>query len=661
MKKSIQILAFLFVTFASFGQTGFNYKALITENANALNNQAVTFRFSLLQNGTTAIYVETQSATTDSNGIASVNVGEGTVQSGDFSGIDWGSDSYFLKVEIDTGNGFQDFGTTELKYVPYAKYAETAGNTFSGNFNDLSGVPAGLSDGDDVNDADHNPTNELQTLSVNGTQLTISNGNSVTLPTGSGGDQWGSQVVQSNSSLNGNGTSASPLGVNTSSSVFNGWDKNASDDFSGDYNDLYNKPVTFYKSGTTTIPTSITQNMYHLGEIYIGRNDAVYPYSKLTVDGTIANNNANRAAIYTLTSDNGSGAHIGLYADMQGSGNGYQTGLYAMITNSGTGDHFGTYNWLSGSGTGEQTGTKNLIENNNDNAHFGVFNSLTGNGSGTHIAVYNRIEGDGSGLHAGTANLIDSDGDGIHYATYNDIYGSGSGDKYGSYNIIDQSSGGTHYGVYSDVHYTKGYAGYFKGRMYISHNLGIDTDNPTGRLQTIPSGNINDGGTINAGHAGLIVGTPTDGLLFDANQIERQGGTFYINFLSSNDVEIGRGGGNVIVYNKINSPTTGTADMKAYAYGTIDATGTIQNGSNNFTVNKTGTGVYVITFTGQNFSYSDFSVTANVMYNNSGLKFVKMYYENHKLVIETQVLNVSGGTTSINNQNNRFSFMVFKK
>jgi len=53
-------------------------------------------------------------------------------------------------------------------------------------------------------DADHDATNELQNLSLNGNQLSISNGNNVS---------------------------------------FNGWDTDASDDFSGNYNDLTNIPV----------------------------------------------------------------------------------------------------------------------------------------------------------------------------------------------------------------------------------------------------------------------------------------------------------------------------------------------------------------------------------------------------------------------------------
>ena len=149
MKKTILTLTAILIASLSFAQGGgFNYKALITDNGNALASQSVTIKFTVLQNGTTAIFQETHTATTDANGIVAVNIGEGTVVSGDFDTIDWGGNPNFLKVEIDTGSGYQNFGTTEFKAVPYAKYAENAGNVFSGNFGDLSNVPSGLSDGD---------------------------------------------------------------------------------------------------------------------------------------------------------------------------------------------------------------------------------------------------------------------------------------------------------------------------------------------------------------------------------------------------------------------------------------------------------------------------------------------------------------------------------
>ena len=46
----------------------------------------------------------------------------------------------------------------------------------------LPGIPAELSDGDDVDDADADPLNELQSLTISGQDLSISNGNTITLP-----------------------------------------------------------------------------------------------------------------------------------------------------------------------------------------------------------------------------------------------------------------------------------------------------------------------------------------------------------------------------------------------------------------------------------------------------------------------------------------------
>jgi hypothetical protein len=54
--------------------------------------------------------------------------------------------------------------------------------TVSGNYPNFV-----ISSTDNINDADANPSNELQTLTLNGNILSISSGNSVTLSSGSGG------------------------------------------------------------------------------------------------------------------------------------------------------------------------------------------------------------------------------------------------------------------------------------------------------------------------------------------------------------------------------------------------------------------------------------------------------------------------------------------
>ncbi|NPA67954.1 MAG: hypothetical protein GXO50_05030 [Chlorobi bacterium] len=119
MKKIILNFAFLTLVTLAFAQQGINYKALITNNDAALQNSSVDVRFTILENGTSNVYEETHTVTTDANGIIILNIGEGSVENGSFSGINWNNEQ-FLKVEINTGNGYTDFGTTEFKYVPKA-------------------------------------------------------------------------------------------------------------------------------------------------------------------------------------------------------------------------------------------------------------------------------------------------------------------------------------------------------------------------------------------------------------------------------------------------------------------------------------------------------------------------------------------------------------
>ena len=53
----------------------------------------------------TAMYVETQSATTDGTGVFTVRVGQGSVVTGTFGSINWGLNVHYLKVEMDPSAG----------------------------------------------------------------------------------------------------------------------------------------------------------------------------------------------------------------------------------------------------------------------------------------------------------------------------------------------------------------------------------------------------------------------------------------------------------------------------------------------------------------------------------------------------------------------------
>jgi len=129
MKKQFTILLLFIIAAISAQNNGFNYEALLTESENGspLQSKPVIIKFTILDSVLDIMYEEKVSTTTDDNGIVNVIIGENDPVGGiDFSEIPWMEEQYSLKVEIDTGDGFVDFGTKEFKYVPYAKTADYA-------------------------------------------------------------------------------------------------------------------------------------------------------------------------------------------------------------------------------------------------------------------------------------------------------------------------------------------------------------------------------------------------------------------------------------------------------------------------------------------------------------------------------------------------------
>jgi hypothetical protein len=108
-----------------------SYQAEIRNASNALVvNTLVGMRFSIMQGSATgtAVYVERQTPTTNANGLVSLQIGGGTVISGVFANISWGSGTYFLKTETDPAGGtnYTISGTQQMLSVPYALYANNA-------------------------------------------------------------------------------------------------------------------------------------------------------------------------------------------------------------------------------------------------------------------------------------------------------------------------------------------------------------------------------------------------------------------------------------------------------------------------------------------------------------------------------------------------------
>lgn len=167
MKKIITIVIALMFTANIFAQAPekMSYQAVVRDASNVLvTNQAVGMQISILQGSPTGVaaYIERHTTTSNVNGVVMLEIGTGTVVAGNFSTINWANGPYFIKTETDPTGGtvYSISGTTQLMSVPYALYSKTAENVTN----------------DQVNDADANPTNEIQTISRTGTTVTLSNG-----------------------------------------------------------------------------------------------------------------------------------------------------------------------------------------------------------------------------------------------------------------------------------------------------------------------------------------------------------------------------------------------------------------------------------------------------------------------------------------------------
>jgi uncharacterized protein (TIGR02145 family) len=135
MKKFYAILC---IAIASLTQIqaqapqGFNYQATVRNSSGDLIiNTNVYFKFNVMQGSQTSlpVFTEIHYAPTDDLGQVNLVIGQGTATDGVFSELDWSLGSYYLGIELDTGNGYVSMGTTQLLSVPYALYAENSGNS----------------------------------------------------------------------------------------------------------------------------------------------------------------------------------------------------------------------------------------------------------------------------------------------------------------------------------------------------------------------------------------------------------------------------------------------------------------------------------------------------------------------------------------------------
>ena len=140
MKQVLIIFATVLLTATVWAQSPekMSYQAVIRDNSNNLvTNTNIGMQISILKDSITGtpVYVERQFPTTNANGLATIEIGGGTVVSGDFTTIDWANGPYFVKTETDLNGGanYTITGTSQLLSVPYALHAKTAESLTGGN------------------------------------------------------------------------------------------------------------------------------------------------------------------------------------------------------------------------------------------------------------------------------------------------------------------------------------------------------------------------------------------------------------------------------------------------------------------------------------------------------------------------------------------------
>lgn len=142
MKKISTLIVIVALTTSVLAQAPrkISYQVVVRDNNNKLlTNTSVGMQISILQGSSrgAAVYVETQTPSTNANGLASIKIGNGTMVSGNLATIDWTNGPYYIQTETDPAGGtsYSITSTSRLISVPYALHANPSISRVARNYN----------------------------------------------------------------------------------------------------------------------------------------------------------------------------------------------------------------------------------------------------------------------------------------------------------------------------------------------------------------------------------------------------------------------------------------------------------------------------------------------------------------------------------------------
>lgn len=131
------LMAFLTKAQVSQMPQAFSYQAVVRDNTGkVVVEKVIGVKVEILLGSADGqvVYGETHAPKSSQTGTVNLLVGKGTAMQSSFADIDWSIANYFLRISMDLqgGNNYEVVSTTQMLPVPFALYAEKAGNVLSG-------------------------------------------------------------------------------------------------------------------------------------------------------------------------------------------------------------------------------------------------------------------------------------------------------------------------------------------------------------------------------------------------------------------------------------------------------------------------------------------------------------------------------------------------